>query len=100
MTDFVKKLQTISGLLGDEKARMFVTSQHWGLIADEIKAQYKSSLTDENGVPTPKNFQEMVVGKNLWVINAGTEDQEVVNTMNALEVPESFAWKRENLRTG
>lgn len=99
-THFIKQLQTIAGLIGSTPSRMFVTSTHWGQIADEIKRQYAGSLMDPAGLPKPQNFGRLKIGA-LMVINAGTEDQEVVNLMNEEDARSAqFQQRRAAFQTG
>jgi len=98
-THFIKQLQTISALIA-VPSRMFVTSTHWGQIAAEIKRQYASALADPSGLPTPKNFDRLKIGM-LTVINAGTEDGEVVNLMNEEDARNAqFQQRRTAFQTG
>lgn len=99
-THFIKQLQTIAGLIGSTPSRMFVSSTHWGKIADEIGRQYASALADPSGLPTPKNFDRLKIGA-LTVINARTEDQEVVNLMNEEDARNAqFQQRRSAFQTG
>lgn len=84
----LKKWQRVSGLLGNLHCCAFVTSSEWGILATEVAA-----LALDDGIktaPTPANFQQCYIGKNLLLRNAGTEDQEVVNAMNWIEIGEHF----------
>ena len=99
-TFFIKQLQLIAQLVAPVPSRFFVTSAHWGMIADEIRRDYPSSLIDPLSLPTPRTFKELQIGC-LRVINAGTEDNEVVNLMNEEDADiANFAWKRDHLMKG
>lgn len=92
-------LQRISALIGeiDEPVTMFVTSQHWASIAKEAE----EFLVDPLTLPNRINFKELRVGRNLLVVNSGSEDQGAVNIANRLEAERcGFQAKRERLRTG
>lgn len=99
MTFHIEVLQRISALIGNvpTPCRMWVTSTHWGAIADEIN----SVSGDTTLKATNRNFRELRIGGNLVVLNLGTEDQEVVNIANREEATRvEFASRRERLRTG
>ena len=97
MTDHVRRWQLVSSLLGKLVHTAWVTSTEWGELAAEVKGKYASAIT-----PTNKNFTQMQINSNLLVRNAGTEDQEVVNEMNVIELggdAKVFAFRRDNWRT-
>ena len=97
MTDHVRKWYLVSSLLGKMKHTAWVTSTEWAEIAKEVVKKYNSAVT-----PTNKNFTQMQLNSNLLVRNAGTEDQEVVNEMNRIELGDDakvFAFRRDNWKT-
>jgi hypothetical protein len=106
MSDGVFHLQVlrrISALIGEveKPVTMFVTSQHWGAIANEIVTLHKDDLRDPTNLPTPWNFKELKIGNNLLVVNSGSEDQGAVNLANRLEAERTnFAYRRDNFRIG
>jgi hypothetical protein len=93
-------LMRISALIGavDEPVVMFVTSQHFGQIASEVAGM---DLMDPLNPPNPDNFKELRVGKNLLVVNSGSEDQASVNLANRMEAERTdFQGRAQRLRTG
>lgn len=75
---------------------MFVTSQHFAALADEMGAFVKGQVQ-----PNPSNFKELRVGDNLIVVNSGSESQGAVNLANKMEAERAnFAYRRDNFRTG
>lgn len=87
MAKIVPKWQKVSGILANIHVVAWLTATEWGDLAKEIGEEYYSSVT-----PSNQNFTQCRIGKNLLLRNSGTEDQEVVNEMNRLELGE------ENLR--
>ncbi len=80
----------------DTPVQMFVTSQHFAALADEMGAFVKGPV-----MPNPQNFKELRVGDNLIVVNSGSEDQDAVNIANRMEAERAnFAYRRDNFRTG
>ncbi len=106
-TKHIPKWQRVEAILasGDKPLfkRAFVTATEWGQIAMEM-AMYdpldpKLPMTK----PNPQNFNRMQIGKCLLVINSGTEDQDVVDNMNILEMGGDYAtfqFRRTNFQTG
>lgn len=96
-THYVEALQKISALLPQgEGCRYFVTSTHWGEIARELVVKYASQIP-----PSTQNFKRLKIGANLLVLNAGTEDAEVVNHLNEAEAARvEFQARRERLVSG
>lgn len=83
--------------------KAFVTSTEWAQIAKEIGAHDPIDPTLPLPKPAPGNFEAMKIGKCLTVINAGTEDADVVALMNVAEMGDDYAifnFKRLNYRTG
>ena len=98
-TFHLEMLTRISALIGEveEPVLYFVTSTQWAAIAEEARAV----VLDPSRLPTPENFKELRVGKNLLVVNSGSEDQDAVNIANRAEAERvHFQAKRERLRTG
>ena len=92
-------LNRISALIGDtpEPVVMFVTSDHFMRIAEEIKP----ILSDPTYLPNPSNFKELRVGRNLLVVNSGSEDQGAVNIANRMDAERvGFRWKHDHLQKG
>ena len=90
----------MSALIGqiDHPVTYFVTSQHWGKIAEEVAG---GDLANPLLMPTFANFKELRIGKNLLVVNSGSEDQGAVNMANRMEAERvDFSGKKERLRTG
>lgn len=96
----LRELMRISALIGavDEPVVMLVTSTHFGKIAQAVAQE---TLMEPLNLPTPENFKELRVGKNLLVANSGTEDEETVNLANRLEARRvNFRGRAQSLRTG
>jgi hypothetical protein len=84
-------LDLVAGLVGNEKAMLFLTSTNWSRLADEIVS---GSRADMN----PHNFKVLRI-RNLTVVNSGSEDQGACNEANTMYAESThFAWKRDNLR--
>lgn len=94
----IRKLLLVEGILS-RPARMFVTSSHWGRIAAEMRANHAEDLSQPWNLPHRDNFKRLQVGR-LLVVNAETEDQEVVNTCNWIECPEDFRARAESMKVG
>jgi hypothetical protein len=106
-THFIEHLQTIarllSGELVDRNGRMteaveqtiYFTSANWGLIVKELREKYADSIPAEL---KGKNPSTLIIGK-IKYRNARTEDQEVVDTMNALfEDKTHYMYRKERAR--
>jgi hypothetical protein len=96
-TMYVKKIGLIAGLVGRETL-YYVTSSHWREIAAELDAQYLDALMDPKG-PIPWRVSDTFKIGPVTVVNAGTEDQRVVNRKNA-DTPGAidFIARRDALR--
>ncbi len=95
----LRMLERLSALIDPDTnppVQMFVTSTLFAAIYAEMKALVTGPVQ-----PNPQNFKELMVGKNMLVINSGSEDQAAVNIANVMEAQRAnFAWRRDNLRTG
>ena len=106
-TNHIPRWQRVEAILASGNTplvkRAFVTSTEWAQIAMEVSA-YDPIDPDKPLVkPNPANFDRLRIGKCLTVINAGTEDQDVVDAMNVFELGqdrEIFNFKKTNYRTG
>lgn len=96
-----KRVSALLMGIGDDQTTAWLTTTDWAKLAQEVK-----ELTEEQGInvgPTNANFQRCFVGKNLLLRNSGTDDQEVVNAMNWIEVGdkfEEFDFRRRAWQTG
>ena len=102
-TPEIEVLRRIAALLPQvsEPVRYFVSSTRWGRIAAELSAEYAYALRDPTNLPKPDNFDSMMIGKGLLVVNSGTEDEEVVAFVNKAEAERvHFQERRETLRIG
>jgi hypothetical protein len=106
-TQFMKQLQIIWGLI-EVTTKYYVTATHWADIHAELDAQYSdpSGMMDPTRPPPWKQRPNMPMKFGLkepflYVINSGTDDDQVVNLLNN-EAPmvEAFGKKRDALRTG
>jgi hypothetical protein len=88
----VRRLWVIAGLCAPTPSTMFVTATHWGQIAEELMREHGVRLSN-------RNFSVLLVGC-LRVVNAGTEDKDVVDVMNEEYAPADFQAKRQALITG
>ena len=79
-TMYVKQIMVIASVVA-RKTVMYVTAQHWRLIAAELDAQYMDSLVDPKGPIPWRISSEFRIGK-VTVVNAGTENEQTVNRMN------------------
>lgn len=99
-TPEVQELFRVSQLLGprQDPVVMLVTATRWARIAAELAA---GDLEDPLRLPTPDNFKELRVGKNLLVVNSGWEDEHEVHRRNLRAAEQSnFQARRQRLRTG
>ncbi len=98
-TPEVQELFRVSQLLPNDKCVvMLVTATRWARIAAELAA---GDLEDPLRLPTPDNFKEMRVGKNLLVVNSGMEDEYEVHRRNIAAAEQTnFQARRQRLRTG
>jgi hypothetical protein len=96
-TMYVKQLNLIAGLVERETV-MYITTDHWRKIQAELDAQYLDALMDPTG-PIPWRVSDTFKVGPLTVVNAGTDDQRVVNRKNA-DTPGAidFIAKRDALR--
>ena len=103
-TRFIEQLQLISGLI-KRSTDMYVTAAHWGWIIAELDARYSDALMDPTK-PAPWKLhpnKPLEFGRHdpkLRVINAGTDDEQVVYLLN--EEPAmvaEFGARRDRLRT-
>ena len=99
MISHLRMLERLSALIApdlDPPVTMFVTSTLWAAIYAEMLPMVEGPVK-----PNPTNFKELMVGRNMIVVNSGSEDQIAVNLANRMEAERSnFAWRRDNLRTG
>lgn len=98
-TNYIQTLNTIAGLL-ERPSRMYLTSEHWTAIIRELDAQYMDLLMDPTKPPPWNSGRPIQIGK-LLVVNAGTNNQAVVNLKNQSEPGAiNFQARKERLRTG
>lgn len=98
-TTLMEEIEVIAALT-DHFTKLYVTASWWTRFVAELKAQYADRLL-RKGYPAPwdyPNFDSVMMGK-LQVINAGTDDERVVNLRNTAN-PDAidFKAKRERLR--
>lgn len=99
-THAVEYYRTIAALIGQVPTTVFVTSTDWAIFAKELNEQYRGHYVNPLVLAKPGNFARAAFGSTTFV-NAGTEDQEVVNVLNAESAElANFAWKRRELATG
>lgn len=103
-TQYIRQLELISGLIA-RSTDMYVTAEHWGWIIDELNAQYRDALMDPTK-PAPwdlhpnKPLEFGMHDPKLRVINAGTDDTQVVWMLNeAPAMVAEFGARRDKLRT-
>jgi hypothetical protein len=101
----IAKYQRIESIVsccktGPRPAIMWITSSEWDKFAKEVATLGFVKPDGDKPKPDVANFQWAMIGKNLKVINAGTNYQGLVDDLNAREAPIDFAHKRDTLRTG
>ena len=97
-TNFIERLRTIAGF-GVKK--IFITSTHWGLIAQEIVTQHTDSLVDPLVLPNNQTFKDAFVIDGMTVINIGTEDEAEANRLNQDEARRThFQDRRQRFISG
>ena len=110
-THFIEHLQKIarilSGDLVDHEGRvtpatesvMYFTSRTWGLILKELQEKYSSAVTPALATDILRGrMNQLRIGK-VTFRNARTDDQRMVDTMNALSEDKShYMWRKEHAR--
>lgn len=105
MTDLIAKYQRVESIVahcetGKRPVVMWVTAREWAEFAEEVSKLEFVKPDGDKRAPIPENFQWVLIGKNLKVANAGTDDQRFVDSMNWQEAPLDFQQKRDALRIG
>lgn len=107
--EILHKWQFIAGAIGKDAPDtvMFVRSSLWaefiaelnGRIRDDQKVApaFREAMV-ENKFATPANCQRVRIGRNFTVANAGTDDQAIVDMVNAqAESRTKFRWTVDNM---
>lgn len=107
MTNHVTRWQRVESILaaGRPLSKVaYVTSTEWGEIAKELEGFDVMDPSKPGIKPNPANFRQMRIGKCLLLRNAGTEDQDVCDLLNAealgTEDKKIFDFRKLNFQTG
>lgn len=77
---YIPYLERIANIVYPTKTVIFVTAKNWGRIIREV--QVKATIEDPLKVPDKTIQHRPMQIMSLLVVNAGTDNQEVVNKAN------------------
>ena len=103
MAHELAELLRVAALIGpqSEPVIMMVTSTRFGRIVAEMNELEGTDPDLPLRKATPQNCGDLMVGKSLRVVNAGTDDQATVHRVNIKEAERvNFQARRARLQTG
>ena len=105
MTEHLRTFLRVSEILGKrpdgKRAKYWVTAQQWEeLVAEVVESGVLKPEEGETPRPQRGINDHLYFRDNLHIINAGTDNQRLVDSMNWQEVPDDWFWRRDVWRTG